>query len=174
MGVGKPERAVIRVRPMAVKDFEFVRDLASRAAGFTIPPSYVLWKQMEFDSALCAVADEIGSDSVAYLLASRATVPVGSIFVWQLGSTVRGLRLGAPVALVQHLAKVCKSFGVDTIFFTTIPGSAQERLVCSLAKEVFGVSPKRLSRLPASVSPDEYKYRLPVKRSGSQKRTRNG
>ena len=169
-GAGEHVEERIRVRPLSIRDFEFVRDLATRQSGFTIPPPYVLWKQMEFDRDLCAIADEIGGAPLAYLLASRVTFPAASTFVWQLGSSVRGLRLGAPLALLKRLARVCMKFRVRTVFFTTVPGSAQERLVRSLTKEAFGVSPRRLSRLPASVSPDEHKYRIPVKSLRIRKR----
>jgi hypothetical protein len=161
---GKP--IPVRVRPIKTSDFDFIRDLASRSAGYTVPTPYVLWMLTTFQREFCAVANARGYGNLGYLLVSPVGVRSDRVFVWQLACTFRGQRLRAPDALAEHLKRTARKYGVRRICFTSRPNSPQGRFVRSLAERVFHVQPALGKRLPGQISGEsEYTLTLPQGRS---------
>ena len=76
----------------------------------------------------------------------------------------RGQRLQVAEELVRNLKATVHEYRIQKIVFTCVPKSAAERLVTSVAKRVFHVSPVRGLRLPRPVSGDECEYLLPLVR----------
>jgi hypothetical protein len=157
------------VRPVEVSDFEFVRRLAARIEGYTVPPTYVLWMFCRFYPQFCVVAEGPRGVRLAYLLAMPVEVRSGAVFVWQVASTFKGQRLHAGTELAQHLRTVAGKQDRHRILFTTVPRSASEKLVTSLAERVFHTSPRLGSPLPKSASVGEYEYSLFVQGKRSKR-----
>ncbi len=146
------------VRPLVPEDFEFVRSLAATVPGYTVCPPYVLWMLSRLQGQFCAAAVTADQSRLGYLLAMAASDPADGVFVWQLTATFRGRRLKAQDQLGEYLKNAIRVRGINQVLFTSIPNSAAERSVRSLARRVFSASPKLVQRLPRSISPKEREY----------------
>jgi len=159
----------VRVRPIKASDCNFIRDLASRSAGYTVPTPYVLWMLSTFQREFCAVANARGYGNLGYLLVLPVGVRTDVVFVWQLACTFRGQRLRAPDALAAHLKRTARKYGVRRICFTSRPNSPQGRFVRSLAERVFHVQPALGKSLPGQIS-GESEYTLTLPQAGLRNR----
>ena len=148
------------VRPLAPKDFEFVHSLSKLIAGYTVCPRYLLWMLTRFHGRFCAVAIAPDQSRLGYLLAMAGSDPSNTAFVWQLAVTFQGRRLKAQDQLASYLKTAVKARGTTRIVFTSVPNSAAERSVGSLAKRIFSATPRMNRRLPSSVSRKEREYIL--------------
>jgi hypothetical protein len=161
-GGSKPEpscldRPSVIVRRLAPEDFDFVRSLAATVTGYTVCPPYVLWMLGRLHGDFCAVAVTPDQSRLGYLLAIPAS-DHAAVFVWQLTATFRGRRLKAQDQLAHYLKNAISVRGINKVIFTSIPKSAAERSVRSLAKRVFSASPQITQYLPESVSQKEREY----------------
>lgn len=152
--------APVIVRSLVPEDFEFVRSLAASITGYTVCPPYLLWMLSRLHGPFCAVAVAPDETRLGYLLAMSASNPADAVFVWQLVTTFRGRRLKAQDQLASYLREAIQVRGTTQILFTSVPNSAAERSVRSLAKRVFSATPQRTQRLPESVSQKEREYSL--------------
>jgi hypothetical protein len=142
------------------EDFEFVRSLAATITGYTPCPHYLLWMLSRLHGQFCALAVTPNRSRLGYLLAMPASDPADAVFVWQLAATFRGRRLKAQDQLASYLKQAIRLRGTSQILFTSVPNSAAERSVRSLAKRIFSVSPQMTRHLPPSVSQKEREYSL--------------
>jgi hypothetical protein len=156
------------VRSLMPEDFEFVRSLAASLAGYSVCPSYLLWMLSRLYGQFCAVAVAPDETRLGYLLAMSAS-DADAVFVWQLAATFRGRRLKAQDQLASYLRKAIQARGTTQILFTSVPNSAAERSVRSLAKRIFSATPRMTQRLPESVSLKEVEYSLPLASSKTKK-----
>ncbi len=156
----KRNLASMIVRPLAPEDFEFVHSLSKVIAGYTICPRYLLWMLIRFHGQFCAVAVAPDESRLGYLLAMPGSDPARTVFVWQLAVNFRGRRLLAQDRLASYLKAAVHSRGTTRISFTSVPNSAAERSVRSLAKRIFYATPRMIGRLPTSVSQKECEYSL--------------
>jgi hypothetical protein len=163
--------APVIVRRLVPEDFEFVRSLAASVTGYTVCPPYLLWMLSRMHGAFCAVAVAPDETRFGYLLAMPASNPVDAVFVWQLVTTFRGRRLKAQDKLASYLRDAIQVRGKTKILFTSVPNSAAERSVRSLAKRVFSATPQMTQRLPESISQKEREYSLSF--GASRKRRQN-
>jgi hypothetical protein len=163
--------APVIVRSLVPEDFEFVRSLAASITGYTVCPPYLLWMLSRLHGPFCAVAVALDETRLGYLLAMPASNPVDAVFVWQLVTTFRGRRLKAQDQLASYLREAIQVRGATQILFTSVPNSAAERSVRSLAKRVFSATPQMIQRLPGSVSQKEREYSLSF--GASRKRRQN-
>lgn len=145
---------------MEVGDFEFVRELAAKQPTFTIPPPYVLWLVLRIKDAVCLVADYSGHGPVAYLLAVPVEAPSKAIYVWQLASTDKGQRQDAVLTLLSEFREIVRSLRVQTVAFSTVPGSAALRRIRSYTEKVFSADPRLTSALPIEIGPNESLYQF--------------
>jgi hypothetical protein len=148
------------VRSLVPEDFEFVRSLAASITGYTVCPPYLLWMLSRLHGRFCAVAVARDETRLGYLLAMSASDPADAVFVWQLAATFRGRRLKAQDQLASHLREAIQVRGTRRMLFTSVPNSAAERSVRSLAKRVFAATPQMTQRLPESASQKEREYSL--------------
>jgi hypothetical protein len=153
-------RTRIIVRRIMPEDFDFVQSLAASVAGYTVCPPYILWMLARAHSDFCAVALAPDGTRLGYLLVMSMDEPADAIFVWQLAVTFRGRRIGAQDRLAAHLRDALRDHGKTQMLFTTVPNSAAERSIRSLAKRVFGALPRMIGHLPDDISPREREYRL--------------
>ncbi len=156
--VSPTKKPSIFVRPIEVSDFDFIRTLASKIEGYTIPPPYVLWMFSRFQMDFCAVAQENDGCQLGYLLAMSGLPHPATAFVWQFACTFRGQRLQASRKLAKHLKTAVEKHGIGKILFTTVPRSAADRSVAAVAKKVFHALPRPGPKMPKSVSSDECEY----------------
>jgi hypothetical protein len=161
----RPRFVSVTVRRLTPEDFEFVRSLAASIAGYTICPPYVLWMLSRVHSDFCTVAVAPDGKRVGYLLAMSMDEPRGAVFVWQLAATFQGRRLKAQDRLAAHLKESLIKRSRAEIVFTSEPNTAAQRSIRSLAKRVFGTTPRVAEHLPAFVSSAERVYRLAFVRS---------
>jgi len=87
-----------------------------------------------------------------------------SVFVWQFTATFRGRRLRAQEQLVFYLKNAILARGINQVLFTSVPNSAAERSVRSLARKVFSAVPRVTHRLPNAVSRREQDFVFSIKR----------
>jgi hypothetical protein len=154
---------LIRVRPLEVSDFRFIRRLASRQANFTVPPLYVLWLLKQTNSRSCMVAEHARLGPIAYLLSLIVSIPRGKIlYVWQLAASKRGLQTGATDALLLALRALMNRMRVQRVFFTSVPDSPHFRAIRRYAYALFGAAPRSQQILPASVSRNECEFVIRV------------
>jgi hypothetical protein len=156
----RPRLVPVTMRQLTPEDFQFVRCLAASIASYTTCPPYVLWMLSRAHPDLCTVALAPDGERLGYLLAMCMDEPPGAVFVWQLAVSFRGRRLKAQDRLAAHLKKSLKKRRKAHIFFTTVPKSAAERSIRSLAQRVFSATPWMTENLPDSVSPKERLYGL--------------
>jgi len=162
------------VRSLVPEDFEFVRLLAASVAGHTVCPPYLLWMLSRLHGHFCAVAVAPDQTRLGYLLAMSASYPADAVFVWQLAATFRGRRLKAQDQLASYLREAIQARGTTQILFTSVPNSAAERSVRSLAKRIFSATPQMTQRLPESVSEKEREYSLSLPVYRTKRPTRTG
>jgi hypothetical protein len=172
--LSKGGMASVIVRSLVPEDFDFVRSLAASVTGYTVCPSYLLWMLSRLHGPFCAVAVTPDETRLGYLLAMSASNPVDAVFVWQLVTTFRGRRLRAQDQLASYLREAIQERRITQILFTSVPNSAAERSVRSLAKRVFSATPQMTQRLPESVSQKEREYSLPFGVSKKGKTSTNG
>jgi hypothetical protein len=162
-------RMVLRVRAMATSDFEFVRELSSRTAGYTVPTPYLLWMFCQFQSDFCAVVESHRGERLGYFLSMPASGGPGALFVWQFACILRGRRLKAADILAKQLKSVARRKGLGKLIFTTVPDTAQERSIRFLARRVFRISPVCGRRVPRQASSTEFEYVLTIADGESSK-----
>ena len=158
--LSKGGMASVIVRSLVPEDFDFVRSLAASVTGYTVCPSYLLWMLSRLHGPFCAVAVAPDETRLGYLLAMPTSNPIATVFVWQLVTTFRGRRLRAQYQLASFLREAIQKREISQILFTSVPNSAAERSVRSLAKRVFFASPHMTQRLPESVSKKEREFSL--------------
>jgi hypothetical protein len=152
----------IRVRPLKVTDFGFIRRLASRQNHFTVPPLYVLWLLKRTNPRCCLVVEHATSGPVTYLLSMMVYGREKSLYVWQLAASKRGVDMGAvDVALIALRAFVRKA-GVRKVFFTIHPSSPEFRAIRRYAYSLFGSRLVIGEAFPRSISRDEREYVVKV------------
>jgi hypothetical protein len=149
----------IRVRPLEVSDFRFIRRLASKQENFTVPPFYVLWLLKETNGQCCLVAQHAKLGPVAYLLSILVTARRRKVlYVWQLAASKRGLELGATEVLLLTLRAFMRRTRVQKVFFTADPESAQFRAIRKYAYALYGAGLRHRRPLPSSVSRSEREF----------------
>lgn len=164
--------STIRVRPLDLRDFTFVRELAARQANFTIPAPYVLWWLLKVKGSVCLIAEKPDERQLGYLLALPTHDPANGMFVWQLATS--GKREDSPVIrdLLCALRDSLTSKDVDYISFTALDQSATFRAIRRDALSVFDAVPTLVSGLPELVAPGESEYRIVLhKRTEDQRFT---
>jgi hypothetical protein len=159
------------VRSLEPADFDFVRDLAGRQQGFTVPSPYILWMHALAFPELCMVANDLTDHPLGYVLAIQPCSEPRSIFVWQLSVTRQGHRLGAGQALVDRLKRYMERTSITRILFTAIPESTHEKWAISLAKEILGAKPRRLAQIAEAACPaaKEFRYEILIETWGADK-----
>jgi hypothetical protein len=153
----------IRVRPLTVSDFEFIRRLASRQAGFTVPPPYVLWLLTRTNSRSCMIVEHVRFGPVAYLLSILVCEPREKmLYVWQLAASKRGMRIGAIDVALLALRAFVRRVGARRVLFTVDPKSPKFRAIRRYAYSLSAreVSPGKF--LPGSISRHEREYVIKV------------
>jgi hypothetical protein len=154
----------IRVRPLRVSDFAFIRRLASKKRNFTVPPPYVLWLLTQTNSPSCIVAEQSRLGLVGYLLSLLVSTPKGKVlYVWQLAASKNGLSAGAIHELLLTLRSFMRRTRVRRVFFTAIPKSPELRAIRRYAYSLFGADLRSQRILPASVSRGEREFMVKVK-----------
>jgi hypothetical protein len=152
----------IRVRPLEVSDFKFVRRLAAQQPNFTIPPPYVLWLLKQTNVRSCLVAEHVKLGCVAYLLSILVSTPRGKVLnIWQLAASKRGREAGAIELLLLGLRAFGRRARVRKVFFTADPESAQFRAVRRHAYAL-GLVVRSQGVLPASVSRNEHQFMMTI------------
>ena len=156
--------AKIRVRPMEVEDFQFIRQLASKQFQFTRPPRYVLWLLTRTNSRSCIVAENAKHGPVAYLL----SLPVNTsrektLYVWQLAASLRGRRNGAIHLLLLALRRLVRKMRIQALVFTAVPDSPEYRAIRRYAKTLSGGTPRAKLSLPLIVSQNEHEFVIRVR-----------
>jgi len=150
----------IHVRPLELGDFEFVRDLASRQAGFTIPPVYVLWLLLRIEGSVCLAAEHSAKGLLAYLLAVPVAGPQKSLFIWQLAAS-GGTK--AMSEILNRLREVVFELSIEKVLFSTVFNSPTYRLIRRYAWRLASIIPERLNPLPAAIDDKETEFLLTVK-----------
>src|SRR5579864_2040026 len=154
----------IRIRPMEVSDFRFIRRLASTQFQFTCPPRYVLWLLARTNSRNCIVAEDSKYGPVAYLL----SLPVSTsrervLYVWQLAASPRGRSNGAIHLLLLALRKMVRKTRIQSLVFTAVPDSPEYRAIRRYAKALSGSGPRSSQSLPSTVSRNEHEFVIRVR-----------
>jgi ribosomal protein S18 acetylase RimI-like enzyme len=154
----------IRIRPMEVDDFRFIRNLASKQFQFTRPPHYVLWLLTRTNSRSCIVAEDTKHGLVAYLL----SLPVNTsrektLYVWQLAASPRGRHSGAIHLLLLALRKLVRRMRIRSLVFTAVPDSPEYRAIRRYAKTLSGAAPRAKQSLPSRVSQNEHEFVIRVR-----------
>ena len=154
----------IRVRPMEVDDFRFIRQLASKQFQFTRPPHYVLWLLTRTNSRSCIVAEDAKCGPVAYLLSLPvSTSRVGALYIWQLAASSRGRRSGAIHLLLLGLRKFVRSMRIRILVFSAVPDSPEFRAIRRQARAIFGTVRDAHHVLPSRVSRNEREFVIRVR-----------
>lgn len=154
----------IRVRPLEVSDFRFVRRLASKQATFTIPPLFVLWLLKQTNSRSCMVAEHVKLGPVAYLLSLPVHSQRGKVlYVWQLAASASGRRTGAINVLLLALRTFVRRMRVQSLLFTAVPYSPEFRAIRRYAYILSADMPRSRQVLPSIVSRNEREFILKVK-----------
>jgi hypothetical protein len=154
----------IRVRPMQVSDFQFIRRLASTQFQFTCPPRYVLWLLTRTNSRNSIVADDTKYGPVAYLLSLPVnTSRESALYVWQLAASSRGRRSGAIHLLLLALRKFVRRSRIRVLIFSAVPDSPEFRAIRRLARTTFGAVRDSRRVLPSGVSRNEHEFIIRVK-----------
>jgi hypothetical protein len=151
---------LVLVRPVRLADFQFIRGLSSKISGYTVPPPYILWMLTRYQGELCLIAEDASREPLGYMLAMSTGFGSSEIFIWQLATDYRGQRLRAGTALASHVRRLVEKHGIERITFTAVPDSAGTKSIASLAKQMFGRTPKIGARLPGSISATEREFHL--------------
>jgi len=158
-----PKEEDISIRPMEIRDFRFIRDVAARQPNFTIPPPYVLWLLLKIKGDICLVAEGPEKERLAYLLAVRVNEPVGALYVWQLASDEKPASSRGIYLLVLALRGFASHEQITSIFFSAIPKSATMRTLRRYIREVFETEPVETQLLHEFVAPGESEFRIDLK-----------
>jgi hypothetical protein len=154
----------IRVRPLEVTDFGFIRRLASKKANFTVPPLYILWLLKQANSRSCLVAEHVKLGPVAYLLSLPGSKPRGKVlYVWQLATSATGQRTGAIDMLLLELRTFVRRTGIRSLHFTAIPHSPEFRAIRRYAYTLSAGRPRSHQKLPSMVSRNEREFTITVR-----------
>jgi len=98
----------IRVRPLKVSDFTFIRRIASKRVGFTVPPLYVLWLLSRTNLRNCMVVEHVKFGPVAYLLSILVCKRRKKLlYIWQLAGSRQGVRTGAIDSALLGVRRLC-------------------------------------------------------------------
>jgi hypothetical protein len=160
----------IRVRPLTVADFPFVRRLSAKQNGFTVPPPYVLWLLKRTNPQSCMVVEHVKSGPVAYLLSILVSEPREKVlYVWQLAASKQGMRTGAIDVALLALRTFVRRVGARKILFTVNPESPKFRAIRRYAYSLSAAGVRRGQFLPGSVSRHEREYVIKVNRSHARK-----
>ena len=153
----------VRVRPLKISDFRFIRRLASKQAGFTVPPLYVLWLLSQTNSRSCIVAEHVQLGPVAYLLSLPVNGPRKKVlYVWQLAASKSGVRVGAVDVLLLALRSFMRREGVRRVLFTSVPDSPHFRAIRRYAYSLFRSGLRSQQILPAFISRKEREFIMRV------------
>ena len=159
-----PASKYIRIRPLKVSDFAFIRRLASKKTNFTVPPPYVLWLLKQTNSPSCMVAEHAKHGPVGYLLAILVGTQKGKVlYVWQLATSKNGLSAGAIHDLLLALRSFMRRTQVQKIFFTAVPKSPELRAIRRYAYSLFGAALRAQQIVPSSISRGEREFMVRVK-----------
>ena len=150
----------IHVRRLEIGDFNFVRELASRQPGFTVPPVYVLWLMLKVKGAVSLVAEHSSDGLLGYLIAVPLEGPSNSMFIWQLAVSKGPRRPKATMALLTEFRRMMKRLSIRNIFFSSVPHSAVLRVIRGYARRVFSSEPNALNSLPPGVNSEESEFLL--------------
>jgi hypothetical protein len=154
----------IRVRPLEVSDFRFIRRLASKQANFTVPPLYILWLLKQTNSRSCMVAEHVRLGPVAYILSLLVSKPRGKVmYVWQLAASANGRRTGAIDMLLLGLRTFVRRKRIRSLLFTAIPDSPEFRAIRRYAYTLSGGRPRSHQELPSVVSRNEVEFTITVR-----------
>lgn len=154
------EARAIRVRAIRLSDFQFIRELSATIYGYTVPPPYILWMLKRFHGTLCLIAEDESKNRLGYMLGMNVGIASNEIFIWQWATNYRGQRLRAANALAGHIRKLVKKYSIERITFTALPNSPSTKAVASLAKQMFGHTPKVGARIPRLISATEREFHL--------------
>jgi hypothetical protein len=158
-----PASKLIRVRPLKISDFAFIRRVASKQANFTVPPLYVLWLLRRTNARSCMVVEHVKLGPVAYLLSILVSKRRQRIlYVWQLAASKQGVRTGAIDVALLALRAFVRRAGIQKLFFTVDPVSPEFRAIRRYAYSLFGSRLARGQSLPGSVSRNEREYVVTV------------
>lgn len=153
----------IRVRPLQVADFTFVRELAAEQTNFTIPPPYVLWLLLKIKGDICLVAEDETGALISYLLAVPIEQPANSLYVWQLAVSEDAPPMESVQPLLFQLRNITKTIGTKSIIFSTIPKSSAYRAIRRYCRSVFNAEPSPTVVLPKVVAPLETEFRITLR-----------
>ena len=154
----------IRVRPLKVSDFTFIRRIASKQGGFTVPPLYVLWLLSRTNSRNCMIVEHVKFGPVAYLLSILVCRRRKKLlYIWQLAGSKQGARTGAIDLALLGLRTFVHRANVDQLFFTMDPEPTQYRAIrrCAYALSRKGIRAKRF--LPRAISRTEREFMISVR-----------
>jgi hypothetical protein len=153
----------IRVRPLRVSDFKFVRRLASKQRNFTVPPLYILWLLTRMNARSCMVAEYDKVGPLAYLVSFLVNSPRGKVlYVWQMAASKAGLQLGAIDLLLLKLRAFMRQSHIQRVFFTADPKSSEFRAIRRYAYALFDSVPRSQQILPTLVSRNERQFVMKV------------
>jgi len=152
--------STIHIRPLELKDFTFVRELAAKQPNFTIPPPYVLWLLMKIKGSICLIAESESHDPLGYLLAVPVSDPPDSLFVWQVATVGDRRNLSAITGLLTALRQSIDSLKIERLVFTALKDSPTFRAIRRDAFRIFQSKPIFISALPEIVAPDESEFEI--------------
>jgi len=159
-----PNSQTIRIRPMEVSDFQFIRRLASTQFQFTCPPHYILWMLTRTNSRNCIVAEDAKYGPVAYLLSLPvSTSRERTLYIWQLAASARGRRNGAIHLLLLALRKFVRRMRIRFLVFSAVPDSPEFRAIRRQARTIFGTVRDSRHILPPGVSRNEHEFVIRVR-----------
>jgi hypothetical protein len=147
----------LHVRRLQIKDFAFVRDLASKQPNFTIPPPYVLWLLLKIRRSVALIVEREDSGPTGYLLAVPVAQPK-TLYVWQLATSKRDKRGEGTLLLLSQLRSIATRQNASFIMFSTVPGSATYRAIRRSVLKISGAVPELLSPIPTIIAPHESEY----------------
>lgn len=153
-----PSISKITVRPLEVRDFSFVRELAASQPNFTIPPPYVLWLLTRISPELCLVAERPDKGPLGYLLAVPISNPPKSLYIWQLAAAKVSDPEEAMMKLIASLRDVVKVERVKKLIFSAQPKTATFRILKRYSRRGFSTDPQDIGCLPEIVAPDEHEF----------------
>jgi len=160
----------LHVRRLQIKDFSFVRDLASEQPNFTIPPPYVLWLLLKIRRSVALIAEREDSGPVGYLLAVPVVQPK-TLYVWQLALSKRDKHGEGALLLLSKLRNIASRQKASYIMFSAMPGSATYRAIRRSVLKISGTVPELITPLPAIIAPHESEYCVRLRPDATPKRT---
>jgi len=154
----------IRVRPLEVSDFRFVRRLALKQTNFTVPPLYILWLLKQTNARSCLVADHVKFGPVAYVLSLLVSKPKRKVlYVWQLAVSASGRRTGALDELLLGLRSFVRRTRTRSLLFTAVPYSPEFRAIRRYAYTLSARGLRPSQKLPTIVSRNEREFVITVR-----------